>query len=76
MNELLELFKELDTDTLSVADCGIVCNGSLVTHIHKDTNGDLQIWAGDPNEDKHSEQLFVSPTEQETIYSEIVNQLS
>ena len=65
--DLDELFDEYDTNTLSVSDFNIVINGIRVDYIHKKDNGDIGIWAGNPDTDKYAEELLLSREEKREI---------
>ena len=66
-NEIVELFNEYDTDTIQVSDFRIVFQGTLVDYIHKDENGKISIWAGNPDTDKYAEELLPSKEEKRQI---------
>jgi hypothetical protein len=53
-----ELFDEYDSNTISVSDFNIVIGGTRVDYIHKGDNGDISIWAGNPDTDKFAEELL------------------
>ncbi len=55
---------------LEVSDFGITTNGTLVTHIHN--NGSrVEVWSGNPFNDKYAEELILSKSEKERIFEEI-----
>jgi len=70
MEEIFDVFREYDTDTLVVTDFGITADGMLVTHIHNN-GGKVEIWCGNPDEDKFAEELILSKSERERIFEEI-----
>lgn len=74
-DEIQNLFNDFETDTLCVADLGIVCHGTLVTHIHRDEKGDVQIWAGDMDNDKYAEELILNRDEWKLVMSEVLDNL-
>ena len=66
-NEIDELFNEYDTDTIQVSDFRIVFQGTLVDNIHRDENGKISLWAGNPDIDKYAEELLPSKEEKRQI---------
>lgn len=65
--KIYELFDEFDTDTLSVSDFDIQFQGIRVDNIHRDENGNISIWAGNPDTDKYSEELLPCKEEKRQI---------
>ena len=75
-DEIDELFEEYDTDTISVSDFQIVCQGTLVDNIHRDENGKISIWAGNPDTDKYAEELLPNKKEKRQILEMIWEYMS
>ena len=68
-NPLSDLFEEYDTDIITVSDFSIEYKGTLLTHI---CNRDgLRLWAGNPDEDRHAEELLPNQEERNTIVMQI-----
>lgn len=57
-NPLKELFDEYETTNLSIGDLEYTYQGALITNIY-DTPEGLQFWSGDPEIDKHAEQILL-----------------
>jgi len=56
--EVLLLFEEYDTDMLSVSDFEVTYFGNRIDYLVLDAeNGNIEIWCGNPIEDKHAEEL-------------------
>lgn len=74
MKEIYELFEEFDTDVLVVSDFGIITNGVLVDCIirSQQTNNKIEIWAGNPYEDKYAEELVLNKEERKRVLEEII----
>lgn len=67
MNEIFEVFEEFETDNLVVSDFDIKMQGVLVTNIVRNDDNSVSIWAGDPDTDKHAEELILDNVEKEFI---------
>ena len=65
--DLDELFDEYDTNTISVSDFDIVIKGTRVDYIHKEDNGDISIWAGNPDTDKYAEELLLDKIQKREV---------
>lgn len=65
-----ELFDEYETDTIAVGDFNVLFQGALVQCIHRDCDGNVSIWSGDPD-DKFSEELLPSKAEKKEILETI-----
>ena len=74
MFDIYEIFEEYDTNNVVVTDFGIISNGCLVTNLVKTENGDIQIWAGDPD-NKFSEELVLSKAERKRVFEEVLELL-
>ena len=62
-----DLFQEYDSDILCVKDFELKYQGSLISHITKDDDGQVEFWSGEPS-DKFSEQILLDEkTEREYI---------
>lgn len=72
MSELKSFFEEYG-NFVCIQDLGIVCHGTLITHIIRVTDKHIQLWAGNPDEDKYAEQLILSKDELEAIIKQILN---
>lgn len=73
MKEIYELFDEFDTDILFVSDFGIITNGVSVDCIILNPQTDkIEIWAGNPQEDKYAEELVLNKEESKRILEEII----
>ena len=71
-DEIHELFDEYDTDTIPVSDFGIIFQGVRVDNIHRDENGNISIWAGNPDTDKYAEELLPCKAEKRQILETIL----
>ncbi len=71
MTEIYELFEEFETDVLPIVDFGIITNGVLVTHLHLNENDEVEIWAGNFDEDGYAEQLILPKEERRRIFEEV-----
>lgn len=68
-NPLSDLFEEYDSDIIRVSDFSIEYKGTLLTHI---CNRDgLRLWAGNPDEDRHAEELLPNQEERQAIVMQI-----
>jgi hypothetical protein len=65
--ELNELFEEYETNTIRVSDFGLTHRGVLIDYIHRDENGKISIWAGNPDTDKYAEELLPDKNERKEI---------
>ena len=65
--DLDALFDEYDTNTISVSDFDIVIKGTRVDYIHKEDNGDISIWAGNPDTDKYAEELLLDKIQKREV---------
>ena len=74
--DLDELFDEYDTDTISVSDFQIVFQGVRVDYIHRENNGNISIWAGNPDTDEYAEELLPNKTEKRKILELIWENMS
>jgi hypothetical protein len=72
MNEIYDLFKEFDTDTICVTDFNIIVRGVRVDNIIITKNGVVQIWGGNPHTDKCAEELVLTPSERKLVFEEIL----
>lgn len=70
-NEIFKLFNEFDDRNLVVADFGIKANGMLVTNIVGNDDDSVSIWSGDPDTDKHAEEIVLDDAEKESILKEV-----
>jgi hypothetical protein len=73
MFDIYDLFDEFDTDIVVVSDFDIITNGVRVDCIlqNPQTNK-IEIWAGNPVEDKYAEELVLSKAERKRIFEEIL----
>ena len=74
--DLDELFDEYDTNTISVSDFQIVFQGIRVDNIHREDNGNISIWAGNPDTDEYAEELLPNKTEKRKILELIWENMS
>ena len=74
-SEIYELFEELGTSTITVSDFRIIADGCLVSDIHLADNGDIQIWAGNPETDKYAEELMLSGAERRRVFEEVLENI-
>lgn len=72
MFEIYDLFTEFDTDTICVTDFSIITIGVRVDNIHKTENGEVQIWAGNPDTDEYAEELVLDKAEKRRVFEEIL----
>lgn len=72
MFEIYDLFTEFDTDTICVSDFSIITIGVRVDNIHKTENGEVQIWAGNPDTDEYAEELVLDKAEKRRVFEEIL----
>ena len=62
-----ELFDKYDTDTISVSDFRITYQGILIDYIHRDNDGEISIWSGNPDNDKYAEELLPNRADKRNI---------
>ena len=67
IGDVMEWFDEYDSDVVSIGDFQIKHDGALITHIARE-GGELSLWSGDPEVDKHAEQLVI---DDEEVYRDI-----
>ena len=73
MFDISELFDEFDTNIVIVSDFRIIVNGTLVDCVIKnEATNEIEIWAGNPQEDKYAEELILSKEERKRIFEEIL----
>jgi len=73
MFEISELFDEFDTNIVIVSDFRIIANGMLVDCVIKnESNGEIEIWAGNPQEDDNAEQIILDREERKRVFEEIL----
>lgn len=72
MFEIYDLFTEFDIDTICVSDFSIITSGVRVDNIHKTENGEVQIWAGNPDTDEYAEELVLDKAEKRRVFEEIL----
>lgn len=73
MKESYELFDEFSTEVIPVSDFRIITNGVLVDCIILNPQtGKIEIWAGNPYEDKYAEELILIKDERKRILEEIL----
>lgn len=70
------LFDEYDTDTISVSDFQIVFQGVRVDYIRREDNGNISIWAGNPDTDEYAEELLPNKIEKKNILELIWENMS
>lgn len=63
-----ELFDEYETTNLSIGDLEYTFQGALITNIC-DTLEGLQFWSGDPETDKHAEQILLDEKSKDKLIS-------
>lgn len=69
---LYDLFDEYNTNTISVSDFQIIFQGIQVDYIHREDNGNISIWAGNPDTDKYAEELLPNKIEKRKIFELIL----
>lgn len=74
--ELNELFEEYESNSIRVSDFGLTHRGVRIDYIHRDDNGKISIWAGNPDTDKHAEELLPDRSERKEILEMIWENLS
>lgn len=72
MVEILELFDYYDSDVICVEDFNIVREQSLITHIALNDKGEVTLWSGNPEEDKHAVEIILSKEERRLVFEEIL----
>ena len=78
-NYLASLFKEFETDKICVSDLGILYTGKWaeytvqVDHATVDENGELHLWAGDPDNGKFAEEILPGKREAKQICDQILD---
>ncbi len=74
-NEIEDYFYEFDSHVLTVSDFDIRTSQNVpITHITQHSsvpNATIGLWCGDPENDKHAEELIVSDEERIRIYKEL-----
>lgn len=70
MSEIYEFFEDFDSDVLCVEGFDIHYKGVLITHIAK-SGRKISLWSGDPENDKHAEEIIPSPSRKSQIIKEI-----
>lgn len=69
---IIEILKEYGGQ-ITITDFDIAYQGALITDVVLTADEEIQIWAGDPITDKHSEEILVNDETREMIYS-IINE--
>lgn len=69
---IIEILKEYGGQ-ITITDFDITYQGTLITDVVLTADEEVQIWAGDPITDKHSEEILVNDETREMIYS-IINE--
>ena len=72
LSNIQELFEEFDASVLHVSDFGIITNGVRVDNIHLTDEGNIQIWCGNPDNDKYAEELLLNESEKQKIFEDIL----
>lgn len=72
MVEISELFDEFDSDVVCVKDFGIVRNQALITHLALNDNGEVTLWSGHPEDDKHAVEIILPKEERRLVFEEIL----
>ena len=68
-----ELFDEFGTNIVIVSDFRIIANGMLVDCVIKnETTNEIEIWAGNPQEDDYAEQIILDREERKRVFEEIL----
>ena len=75
MVDILELFDYFDSDVICVKDFGIVREESLITHLALNDKGEVTLWSGNPEEDKHSVEIILSKEEKRLVFEEILESI-
>lgn len=70
-NPLKEMFDEYETTNLSVEDLEYTFQGVLITNIC-DTPEGLQFWSGDPETDKHAEQILLDEVSKDELITRVL----
>lgn len=70
-----ELFDDFGSNNIRVSDFGVIVNGAELTHIYRTNDGDVQLWAGNPDTDKFAEELIVSKERKREILEEILDNM-
>ena len=75
MKELLDLFKEFDTDMLPISDFGIQYRGARVDNLCLNEDGTISIWGGNPQTDKHAEEFLPTREEKKLIFEQVLENM-
>ena len=70
--EIRELFDEYETNSVRVSDFDIFANGARVDYIHITDKGDIQVWCGNPDTDKHACELVLNKNEKQRVFGEVL----
>ena len=73
INELKCWFDEYDTDNIVVSDFDIHFQGTLVTNIYLEEDGNITIWSGDCEQDDYAEELVPNAEQKQFILCEILS---
>lgn len=70
--EIRELFDEFETNVLPVSQFEIIVSGTRVDYIHLTDDGDIQVWCGNPDTDKHACELVLDKSEKQRVLGEVL----
>ena len=65
--EVIDLLNEFE-GTIQVSDLDIVIKGTRVDYLHLDNTGDIEFWAGNPDDDDYAEELLLNDEQENDVY--------
>lgn len=68
--EVIDLLNEFE-GTIQVSDLDIVIKGTRVDYLHLDNAGDIEFWAGNPDDD-YAEELLLNDEQENDVYTTVL----
>lgn len=69
--EIFDLLNEFE-GILQVSDLGIVISGTRIDYLRLNYMGDVEFWAGNPDEDDYAEEIILNDRQVEDVFTEIL----
>lgn len=74
-NYLAQLFEDFDTQKICITGLGIIHQGARLDYAVEDNEGNLHLWAGDPDEDKHAEEILMDKDTLKIVCEQIAEEM-
>lgn len=75
VNYLLNLFEAYDSQKICITDLDIIHQGARIDYAIEDNDGNLHLWAGDPDEDKHAEEILMDKDTLKIVCEQIAEEM-